>query len=216
MRYIAVPVALALAALPGCGPKALALPDDPVQRAATCGVVAAASARQGSDVKAKLGFEDQSRILHYALIEGSSQGSFDKTRAATVANTMPGLGESVTGAKWEELKGPCAAAYPATAKTDVGALPKDRLTAQLGCDGLAQFMTSALREDEASYIDRIRALDDMQRGIDAKIGPLLSARGISPERSIAVRDEAVAQLVRLGPPHLVLDRCVADFGETRS
>lgn len=216
MRYIAAPLALALAALPGCGPKALALPEDPVQRAATCGVVAAASARKGSDVKAKLGFEDQSKILHYALIEGSSQGSFDKNRAATVANAMPVLGDKVTGGKWEELRAPCAAAYPATGRTEVGALPKDRLTAQLGCDGLAQFMTSALRQDESNYIDRIRALDDMQRSIDGKIGPQLAARGISPERSISVRDEAVAQLVRLGPPHLVLDQCVRSFGTNRS
>jgi hypothetical protein len=216
MRYIAAPVALAILALPGCGPKALALPEDPVQRAATCGVVAAASARQGSNIQAKLGFEDQSRILHYALIEGSAPGSFDKTRAATVANAMPALGDSVTGGKWEDLKAPCAAAFPVTAKTAADPLPKDRLTAQLGCDGLAQFMTSALRQDEANFIYRIRALDDMQRDIDGRIGPALAARGISPERSIAVGNEAIAQLVRLGPPHLVLDQCVASFGAAKS
>lgn len=214
MRYIAAPVALAIASLAGCGPKTLALPEDAVQRAATCGVVAAASARQGSDVKAKLGFEDQSRILYYALIEGSAAGTFDKTRAATVANAMPALGDQVTGGKWEELKGPCAAAYPVTVKAAADPLPKDRLTAQLGCDGLAQFMTSALRQDEAAFIDRIRALDDMQRAIDARIGPALAARGINPQRSIEVGNEAIAQLVRLGPPHLVLDQCVASFGST--
>lgn len=206
---------LAIALLSGCGPKALSLPEDATQRAATCGVVAAADARKGSDIRAKLGFEDQSRILQYALIEGAASGSFDKTRAATVANAMPALGDQVTAGEWEALKPACAEAYPATARTTAAPLPKDRLVAQLGCDGLARFMTSALRQDEANYIDRIRALDNMQRTIDESIGPGLAARGISPERSIAVADEAIAQLVRLGPPHLVLDQCVATFGKPR-
>ena len=204
-----------LALLAGCGAKTLALPEDATQRAATCGVVAAADARKGSDVRAKLGFEDQSRILHYALLEGAAGDSFDKNRAATVANAMPALGESVTAGKWETLKPACAAAYPVTAVAEAKPLPDDRLTARLGCDGLAQFMTSALREDEASYINRIRALDDMQRAIDAEVGPTLKARGITPEQSIETTNKAVAQLVNLGPPHLVLDRCVAAFGAKR-
>jgi hypothetical protein len=207
---------VALTLLAGCGPKTLALPEDATQRAATCGVVAAADARKGSDVRAKLGFEDQSRILHYALLEGATGGRFDKNRAATVANAMPALGDKVTAGKWETLKPACAAAYPATARTTAESLPKDRLVAKLGCDGLAQFMTSALRQDEANYIDRIRALDDMSRGIDAEIGPALKARGISPEQSIDETNKAVAQLVGLGPPHLVLDACVASFGTKRS
>lgn len=215
MRAFAAPLVV-LGLLAGCGPKTIALPEDATQRAATCGVVAAAAARKGSDVRAKLGFEDQSRILHYALIEGAATGSFDKNRAATVANAMPALGDKVTGGKWEALKPACAAAYPVTAQTEARPLPEDRLTARLGCDGLAQFMTSALREDEANYIDRIRALDDMERAIDAEVGPTLKARGISPEQSIETTNKAVAQLVGLGPPHLVLDQCVTAFGAKRS
>ena len=41
-----------------CGPKTLALPDQPVDRAATCGVVAAAQARAGTaNIKADLPFD---------------------------------------------------------------------------------------------------------------------------------------------------------------
>ena len=36
--------------LSACGPKALELPEQPVDRAATCGVVAAAEARAGLDI----------------------------------------------------------------------------------------------------------------------------------------------------------------------
>jgi len=197
--------------LAGCGPKALMLPEDPVQRAATCGVVAAAGARQGTNIEAKLSFEAQSRILHYALLEGATGERFDSARAARVANAMPALTDEVTDGKWQGLQGSCDQAYPAT-KQQAVELPQDRLTAQLGCDGLADFVTTALREGEASYIDRIRALDNLQRKLDGDAGTLLQARGISPQRGVELRTEAMAKLVKLGPPDKVLDRCVAQFG----
>ena len=44
--------------LGSCGPKALTLPEDPVDRAATCGVIAAQSARLATnDIQAALPFE---------------------------------------------------------------------------------------------------------------------------------------------------------------
>lgn len=198
--------------LAGCGPKPLTLPEDPIRRAATCGVVAAAAARQGADVKAKLPFEAQAKILHYALLEGAAGATFDKARAATVANTMSTVGDTVTAGEWQALQGPCDQAYPAAARNEARALPDDRLIARLGCDGLAAFMTTALREDESAYAERLRALAALQRAIDDTVGPALRARGIGAGQSIEARDAAMARLIRLGPPAKVLDACVAAFG----
>ncbi|MGH6782037.1 MAG: hypothetical protein ACREB5_08030, partial [Sphingomonadaceae bacterium] len=52
-----------LLAASACGPKALSLPADPIEAAATCGVVAAAQAREGqTSLKAPLSMAAQGNI----------------------------------------------------------------------------------------------------------------------------------------------------------
>src|SRR5687768_18519696 len=109
-----IPLAALLAT--ACGPKLLTLPEDPVERAATCGVVAAASARSGStDVKTPLTMEQQASILHYALLGGGEGKDFSQDRVAAVVQRMPELEAGITGAKWQELVQPCREAFPVTA-----------------------------------------------------------------------------------------------------
>src|SRR5262245_39389542 len=85
-RMMKFPLILALALLlPGCGPKALSLPEDPIDRAASCGVVAAVQARAATaDVKASLPFDSQGHILHYALLAASEGGSYEAERAVKI------------------------------------------------------------------------------------------------------------------------------------
>ena len=204
--WLILPLALA-----GCGTKDAGLPADPVQRAATCGVVTAAEARQASgNVEAKLTLEQQGRILHYAMLVGSEGGRFDKTRTAAVVNAMPSLGDKVTSGEWQKRIPECAAAYPATVARAV-TLPSDALQAQAGCHDLAAFFTDAMRASEADYIDKIRAYDGMRRGLDPKLGGTLRARGLSQAQGEEARDKALAALVQLGNPVAVLDQCVERF-----
>lgn len=198
--------------LAGCGEREAGLPADPVERAATCGVVTAADARQASgNVEAKLTLEQQGRILHYAMLVGSEGGRFDKTRTAAVVNAMPGLGDKVTSGEWQKRLPECAAAYPTTAARDV-TLPSDPLQAQAGCHDLAAFFTEAMRASEADYIDKIRAYDGMRRDLDPKLGATLRARGLNQAQGEEARDKAVAALVQLGNPVAVLDKCVKQLG----
>jgi hypothetical protein len=202
-----------LLALSGCGPRAAELPADPVQKAATCGVVAAANARRTSgNVEAKLTIEQQGSILHHALLAGAESGSFDQSRAAAVVNAMPGLGDKVTSGKWEPLVAQCQAAYPATKAAGPVELPADPLRAQAGCQELGGFITNALRASEADFPDRMRAYDAMRRGLDAKLGATARARGLSQVQADDARNRAMAELIRLGPPTAVLDACVERFG----
>lgn len=206
--WLMLPLALAACAKPQAG-----LPDDPIKRAATCGVVAAADARRvlGS-VDAKLSIEQQGHILHYALIEGAAGGSFDRTRSAAVVNAMPKLGDKVTAGKWEPLIGECADAYPATKPIESVTLPSDPLTAEAGCHDLSDFITTALRSQEQNYIDRIRAYDAMERKLDNRMGATLKARGLNQVQANAARAKALAKLATLGPPIAVLDQCLKKFG----
>lgn len=199
--------------LAGCAREGQALPVDPVARAATCGVVAAADARRESaNVETKLTLEQQGRILHYGLLAGSEGGRLDKTRTAAVVNAMPGLGDEVTSGKWEALIPQCEAAFPATRAAGEIKLPSDALQAQAGCHDLADFFTDAMRASEADYIERIRAYDSMRRDLDPKLGGTLRARGLGQAESEEARDKAVAALVQLGNPVPVLNQCVKRFG----
>ena len=199
-------------ALAGCGQKEAGFPDDPVQRAATCGVVAAAEARRTSgNVESKLSIEQQGRILHYALLAGAEGESFDQARAAAVVKAMPGLGDTVTGRDWAPLIAQCEAAYPATKSAGEVKLPDDPLTAQAGCLELADFFTSALRASEADYAERMRAYDAMERNLDIRLGRTSRARGLSQEQATGARDKAMATMIGLGSPTAVIDACVARF-----
>jgi hypothetical protein len=208
MRAIlALPLMLA-----GCGGGEKGLPVDPVQRAATCGVIAAAEARRASgNVEAKLTLEQQGAILHPAMLAGSEGGRFDKTRTAAVVNAMPALGDSVTRGKWDRLVPECQAAFPATRTSDAIKLPSDQLQAQAGCQDLADYFTDAIRSSEADYIERIRGYDGMRRDLDPKLGATLRTRGLNQAQGEEARDKAVATLVQLGNPVAVLDQCLARF-----
>lgn len=205
--WIVLPLVLA-----GCGPKQAALPTDPIQRAATCGVVAAAEARRASGVDAKLTIEQQGHILHYALLAGAEGGTFDKGKSAAVVDAMPALGDKVTGTKWEPLIGECGEAYPVSKPADSIALPSDALTAQAGCHDLADFVTTALRAQENNFPDKMRAYDGMERAVDTKMGATLKARGLDLAKANNARAKALAAVVTLGPPTAVLDQCVKRFG----
>ena len=139
-------LALSLLALllASCGPKALTLPEDPVDQAATCGVVATAEARLATaEIKDALAFEAAGHILHYPLLAGAAGESFSSETAAAVQRRMSELQGEIGAGKWQELIPACEAAFP-TAEADEATLPADRFEAQLGCDELAQYMIAAL------------------------------------------------------------------------
>lgn len=214
MRVAIIAPVLAGLVLAGCGQKELALPDDPVDRAATCGVVAAAAARaRTTNIAAPLPFEEQGRIIHYAMLAASEGDAFDASRAAAVVARMPQLEGGITGGKWETLRQPCAEAYPQTALSGPVTLPADTQQAQTGCYAMAVFLTKALGAQDAAYGDRLAEYGGMNRALDQKIGAALARRGIDSksERAGALRAQALAGLVRLGPPMTVMNACVEKF-----
>jgi len=195
-----------------CGPKTLELPAQPVDRAATCGVVAAAEARAGTaDIKADLPFEAMGRILHYTLLGGSTGGSFSPETAGAVQKRMTELQDQVTGGKWQDLIPACRAAFPATAISEVK-LPDDRFDAQLGCYELNEYVRSALRE-QASYDNALNEYRGLRDKLDATIGKGLSGRvGSGLEAQQQARHKALAEIAKAGAPVAVLEQCRQRFG----
>jgi hypothetical protein len=203
---------LAFLLLASCGPKALELPQQPVDRAATCGVVAAAEARAGTaDIKADLSFDAMGRILQYTLLGGSKDGSFDAELGGAVQKRMTELQDQVTGGKWQDLVPACRAAFPATAITEVE-LPGDRFEAQLGCYELDDYVRSALQE-QAAYDDETSELQPLRDKLDKVIGTGLRARvGGDFDAQQQARHKALAEIANAGPPAAVLRQCMKRFG----
>jgi len=214
IRSAALSAALLLSS---CGaPKPLELPQQGADRAATCGVVAAAEARMKIDVKAPLPLETQGRILHYALLEASSGGEFDAESAGNVSRRMSEIQEQVTKGKWQALGPACASAYPETRAKTVE-LPAGRFEAEVGCVELAGFLTRALANQEVNYGNELAAWNRMRRETnDAMAAGLASRAGSDLDAQQRLRRKALAGFVRLGPPVAVMQQCVKRFGSDPS
>jgi hypothetical protein len=198
--------------LASCGPKTLTLPKQPVERAATCGVVAADSARLGTrDIQAPLTFDAIGRIIHYPLLAGSTGRSFSAEAAAQVQTRMTELQKRISEGKWQELVPACRAAFPATTIEQVK-LPVDRFDAQLGCDELGDFLRTAL-EKQAEYGNELAKYRDLSTKLDATLGAGLRRRAGSDLRAQEEeRHKALATIAKAGPPVAVLRECLARFG----
>jgi len=195
-----------------CGPKSLELPAQPIDRAATCGVVAAAEARAGTaDIKAPLSFASMQRILQYPLLAGSTGDSFVPESASAVQSKMTELQGRIIAGKWQDLVPACKAAFPATAITKLE-LPADRFQAQLGCYELADFIRSAL-EKGGEYDNELSAYHELSMKLDPVLGAGLRSRGGTDFKSQQEqRHKALATIVKAGPPTEVMRQCVAKFG----
>ncbi|TMJ14890.1 MAG: hypothetical protein E6G94_08460 [Alphaproteobacteria bacterium] len=209
-RALLLAAALGLA---GCGQKTLSLPADPIDRAATCGVVAAAEARSATaNIKAALPIEAQGRILHYALLAGNQPDGFSIERASNVSKRMPELEANITGGKWQDLAPACAAAYPETATSEVE-LPSGRYDALIGCDEVAHFLTEALERQEVQYGKELGDYATLRRKLESQITPGLHARaGSDVAKQQVERRKAMAGMVKRGNPALVAQQCVKKFG----
>lgn len=203
---------VALCALLGsCGPKALVLPQDPVEQAATCGAVAAAEGRSATDVNAPLSLEAIGRVIHYPMLAGSEGESFSSERATAVQKRMAELQDSVVEGKWQELVPACRAAFPAAAVDEV-TLPADRFEAQLGCDELGDFLRSSL-EAQDEYMNELGEYRQLSNKLDPVLASGLRSRaGSDTAAHQAERRKALAAMAKLGPPVAVMRACVARFG----
>ncbi|HET9637725.1 MAG TPA: hypothetical protein VFP12_00790 [Allosphingosinicella sp.] len=198
--------------LAACGPKSLELPTDPVDRAATCGVVAAAAARTAvTDLKAPLPLAAQGKIFHYALLAASDGGEFKAETANRVNKRMRELEAGITGGKWRDLVPVCDSAFPPTGKTEV-TLPSNQFDAQLACEELAEFASVALEGSEIHYGNELAGYRRMRTDLNDAIAPGLRARaGAGSEAQSRERDRALAAAAALGSPIPVLDKCVERF-----
>ena len=199
--------------LAACGSTALALPEQPVDRAATCGIVAAAEARSATkNVQAPLPFAVHERIVHYALLAASEGGDYSAETAGVVSRRMSELQDRVTAGDWQDLVPACKAAFPAAEKNEA-ALPEDRFDAQLQCSELAEFLKRALEAQQYAYANQLAAYSNLRIKLNDAIAPgLRAAAGSDHQAQQKKRHEALSAAAHLGSPGAVMARCLERFG----
>jgi len=196
--------------LSACGPAKLELPAEPVARAATCGVVAAAGARQGGTgaVDEALPSDFQGRVLHYALLAAVQDGRYSQDAAAAVAQQMPVLQPEVTKGQWQELAASCDTAFPKAAKIEPVELPADSLKTQVGCYQLGSFLWTALQSQSDDYAKDLGKYRELRVTMDPKIGAGFARDGIRSDEAIkSFRKKAMAEMIELGSPIPVMNAC---------
>ncbi|MES2495243.1 MAG: hypothetical protein V4618_03955 [Pseudomonadota bacterium] len=203
-------VALLLA---GCGPKQLALPGDPIDKAATCAVVSAAESRANSPgAMGDLDFESQTRILHYAMLAASEGGNFSTKTASDVVGRMGEVEKKITDGKWQGLVSACDQAYPEVKKASGIELPKGKFDAELGCYALGDFLVKTVSTKDAKAQERLSGLMQMRRDLDGPIGTGLKARGATDyERTLQIKQDALGKMTKLGAPAETSRICTSRF-----
>ena len=199
-------------ALSSCGAHKLALPADPIGKAATCAVVAAADARSTTQVTAPLTIDAQGEIVHYALLAGAAEGHFSQDKAAAVMQQMQQIKDKIIDGKWQALVGPCKAAFPEADPQRPISLPKDTLESEMGCYTLGKFMVKALSTQGPAYEEQLLKYGELNRKLDPKVAVVLDRRGVrSDDARKAEQDSALAKVVKLGTPTKVMDACSARY-----
>lgn len=197
--------------LASCGPKTLTLPEQPVERAAMCGSVAAATARSTTDINSPLSLEAIGSVLHYPMLAASSGEAFSADTAAAVQKRMAALQDRVAESKWQDMVQPCLDAFPAAAIERV-TLPADRFEAQLGCDELGDFLRSSLEMQE-EYVNELGKYRDLGNKLEPSVAAGIQARaGSGMAAQQEERRKALAAMAKAGPPVAVMRECLARFG----
>ncbi|HMI21008.1 MAG TPA: hypothetical protein VK533_15855 [Sphingomonas sp.] len=198
--------------LAGCAQQPPALPTNPIDLAATCGVVAAASEREAAGAKGDLSADAQARILHYAMLYASTGDTFDPDKINIVSKRMPVLFDGTIKGKWQTLRTSCATAFPA-AQIKQPVLPAKPVDAMLQCYVLTDFLRKALADQGANYGAAANAYGAFKDQLDTKMTPVLRAAGLHNGDTLKQkRMDELAAATKLGQPPAVIDACEKKYG----
>lgn len=197
--------------LASCGPRSLELPQDPIDLAATCGAVEAASQRSSTNYNQALNLESVGRIIHFPMLAASAGGSFSSKTATAVQKRMAEIQDRVVDSKWQDAVPACQAAFPATEVTEVD-LPADAAEAQIGCDELSDFLRSAI-DSQPEYVNEFGEYRKLSQKIENSVTAGIRARaGADMAAQQEERRKALATMANAGPPVAVMRQCLKRFG----
>lgn len=202
-----IPPAMVLSA---CGNSPLTMPDDPVERAATCGLAELSAARIAEPIKT-LPVEMQGRVYHYALLAASTGKEYQADTAKAVIERTQQVAQWGEEQKWENLAPECHKLYPQAASTEASPkLPDDPLAATAGCDMLNKFMAAALGSQGETYLSDMGKFGAISLSADKELPPMYEKAGLKDiQQQLKFRREQMSNFAKLGTPIAVLRVCLA-------
>jgi hypothetical protein len=210
-ELLILPLSAALA-LAGCAKQGPAFPSDPLEQAATCGVVTAAGERETAGAKGELPADAQARILHYAMLYASTGKALDPDKVNAVSRRMPALADQTIKGDWKRLQPACATAFPA-AQVKQPVLPAKPFDAMLQCDALAEFLRKTLADLGPTYGPAANAYGSFIEKLDPKLTVALRAAGLHNGDALQARkQQELAAAAKLGQPPAVIDACEKKYG----
>ena len=201
--------------LSSCSSGPPALPEDVVGSAATCAAVAASKARAAiTDPTKPLSLDEQSQVIHYALLAGAADPKFSRENANGVVKQMQTLGGRMDDDEWQPLAPLCKTAFPEADASHEVTLPAVPEEAQMQCYALGDFMVRALGAYNETYQDAVVNYNGMLGKLEPLIKEQLGKKGIKADDHAgqsAEKSKALAIAAKLGPPSKALDACVKQF-----
>jgi hypothetical protein len=195
-------------------PVALALPGDPVERAATCsGAYLARAQLQPGFEQNGISEEDMSRVIHPAYIDAGSSGQVEQGRLELSGNKSPlKAAEFRKNGKAEAAIAACEQAYPALRRGSFKALPADDVTARAVCAATAGALAQTYEATEGVRSERMPQIARLMVELVDPVTADFERKGITDlEAMNGELRRALAESMRSGPPGEVVTACLARF-----
>lgn len=188
-----------------CVKSELALPDDPLSQAATCGAVRALELRQGGSEAPS--FEGFTEILHFAMIAAAADDvQVDLRRLVTVTQRAPVVLAEIRDKAWPTLIEPCNGAFPQTQRNPPPLQP-DQYEAGMTCFAIADFLSKTAAE----YPDAQRGAAAISGQALAAAQPVLRQRARSDAEAERIVAGYAARAFKAGRPAALMSQCRRRF-----
>ena len=201
--------AMALAISVGaCASAPLELPEESLERAATCTAVRTLELRAGKAEEGPLSFAGFTEIVHFGMMHASEDAvRVDLERLAAVQRRAEDEVRSLDGENWLSLVEACNAAFPETQK-DPAPLLSDAFEAGMTCYAFGDFLA---RASAANFPHEQRSLAAMAERALAAAQPVLRQRARDEADARRISEGYAARAFNAGRPTSLVGQCQRRF-----
>lgn len=196
-----------LITLAACSNTEIKLPENPVERAATC---YAATITQISATEGALTPEQANRSAQFAYLGAVSDGMAEPRKLPEVMQKAEAIRAEIKEAgNAADYQAACAKAYPSTVTGGFKNLPADDRSTRMICFTLS---TAAMQAYESSSVTPPVPTANLNAKLDAQLRDEINAKGdVNPAEIAGLAMRSMAKAVELGPMNEVLAACTTRY-----
>lgn len=205
---VALALLSALIPLTACQNAEIKLPDNPVERAATC---YAATITRISATEGALTAEQANQSAQFAYLGAVTDGMAEPSKLPEIMQKGEALRAGIKQAgNAADHEAACAKAYPSTVAGSFKGLPADDRATRMICFTLS---TAAMQVYESSSITPPIEAANLNAKLDAELRSEINATGnVNAAELAGLAMRSMAKAVEMGPMTEVLTACTARYG----